>query len=288
MMKHHDPSCQREPHYTAGLQPAGKPAPRKRQSYWAIQSQVWRSSVQLYIMEMLCVITGRCAVLKRVTGRSNKNQLNKQNWTKPFEQMLILPKLICPKAYLTILQIEQSTNWTDSNSPNFIYTICSLNRFELTKKHIEQCKLNMILFSWPLYNFKEDDYHNWSKPQWIQTTINPSHRGEGCNKFLHARGAQRPRGVGDLAPWPKAREIWAKPAPTRSICSITVCSINYLMNLKLFKWDFVQVENYLTDFCSIDHLLNKICLWNWLIVQMTPGEFDQLFKWLLFNWLFVQ
>ena len=134
-----------------------------------------------------------------VTGRSNKNQLNKQNWTKPFEQMLILPKLICPKAYLTILQIEQSTNWTDSNSPNFIYTICSLNRFELTKKHIEQCKLNMILFNWPLYNFKEDDYHNWSKPQWIQAI--------GVRDviifYTGARRAKPGRArCGDLAPWP--------------------------------------------------------------------------------------
>ena len=92
-----------------------------------------------------------------VTGRSNKTQLNKQNWTNPFEQMLILPKLISPKDYLTILQIEQNANWTDSNSPIFNYTICSLNRFELTKKQIEQCELNMILFNWPLYNFKEGD-----------------------------------------------------------------------------------------------------------------------------------
>ena len=82
--------------------------------------------------------------------------------------MLILPKFISPKDYLTILQIEQNANWTDSYSPIFNYTICSLNRFELTKKQIEQHELNMILFNWPLYNFKEDDYHNWSKPQWIQ------------------------------------------------------------------------------------------------------------------------
>ena len=178
-----------------------------------------------------------------------------RNWTNLFEQMVNLPKTICPKYWLAQKSIEQNTNWTDSNSPNFNYTIFSLNRFELTKKHIEQCELNMILFNWPLYNFKEDDYPHWSKPQWIQTTMNPSHRGEGCNKFLHARGAQRPRGVGDLAPWPKAREIWAKPAPTRSICSITLCSINYLINLYLLKRYFVLLQNCLTDFCSI----RKLC-----------------------------
>ena len=73
-----------------------------------------------------------------------------------------------PKNYLIILQIEQSTNRTGSNSPNLNYTICSLNRFKLTKEHSIHCKLNIILFNWPLYNSKEDDYHNWSKPQWIQ------------------------------------------------------------------------------------------------------------------------
>ena len=103
-----------------------------------------------------------------VTGQSNKTQLNMQNWTNLFEQMVNLPKTICPKYWLAQKSIEQNTTWTDSNSPNFNYTICLLNIFELTSKHIEQCKLNMILFNWPLYNFKKCDYHNWSKPQLIQ------------------------------------------------------------------------------------------------------------------------
>ena len=90
-----------------------------------------------------------------------KIQLNmRRNWTNLFEQMVNLPKTICPKYWLAQKSIEQNTNWTDCNSPNVDYTIFSLNRFGLTKKHIEQCELNMILFNWPLYNFKKDVYHN--------------------------------------------------------------------------------------------------------------------------------
>ena len=38
----------------------------------------------------------------------------------------------------------------------------------------------------------------------IQTTMSPSHRGEGCNKFLHARGVQRPHA---LATWPSLLQL---------------------------------------------------------------------------------
>ena len=144
-----------------------------------------------------------------VTGQT------KTNWTSKIEQIIlnkrsISQKPIYPNYYLNISQL------TKIYLNGFYFPKIQLNNFFIEQisteqKHVEHCELNMILFNWPLYNFKGDDYHNWSKPQWIQTTMNPSHRGEGCNKFLHARGAQRPRGVGDLALWPKAREIWAKP-----------------------------------------------------------------------------
>ena len=107
----------------------------------------------------------------RVTGQSNKTHMNKQNENK----LLILPKCIYLnkswKDYLPILQIEQNANYTDSNSPNFIYMICSMNRFELNKKHIVKwiwiCSIEqstilrrMIIIIGPS--------HNESKPQKIQ------------------------------------------------------------------------------------------------------------------------
>ena len=57
-----------------------------------------------------------------VTGQSNKTQLNRQNWTNLFEQIVNLPKTICPKYWLAQKSIEQNTNWTDCNSPNVDYT----------------------------------------------------------------------------------------------------------------------------------------------------------------------
>ena len=164
--------------------------------------------------------------------------------------MLILPKLICPKDYLTILQIEQSTNWTDSNSPNFNYTICSLNIFELTSKHIEQCELNMILFNWPLYNFKEYDYHNWSKPQLIQAigvrvVINFYTREERSDR---ARWRLGPLAVGswDLSQASSHTQylfnyyVFNKLFDEFKFVHKGLCSIKKLFNWLLFNWSFVK------------------------------------------------
>ena len=123
---------------------------------------------------------------KRVTRSANKIHLKSENWTNFIAQIVYCVR---NKVQLANWPFPQGTLWTNNK----------LNKISL-RSNIDQ-----YLFNWA---------QSKPKPQWIQTTMNLSHRCDGCDEFLHPRGTQRPRGVGDLAPWPKAREIWAKPAAT--------------------------------------------------------------------------
>ena len=144
-------------------------------------------------------------------------------WTKSIEQIWL------NKWSIEQNQTAQITSLTNSHWPKLDSPSLMLNKYLVEQIPIKQWQANKNLTQ--------------SKPQLIQTTMNPSHRGEGCNKFLHARGAQRPRA---LATWPSGRRLvrfepshnWSKPQCP--YCSLYICSIDYLMNLNLFSQDFVQ------------------------------------------------
>ena len=97
--------------------------------------------------------------------------------------------------------IGQVTNWTNDNWTCTFWTTYVFNR-QIVQLSIVQLFETRHTMLPSIYTHHPN--HNGSKPQLIQTTMNPSHRGEGCNKFLYARGAQRPRA---LATWPSGRRL---------------------------------------------------------------------------------
>ena len=70
--------------------------------------------------------------------------------------------------------------------------------------------------------------------------MNPSHRGEGCNKFKHAGGAQR---LPVFATWPSGQRL-VRFEPNHNE-SKHICSIDILYNLFLgmFKLLLLNSEN---------------------------------------------
>ena len=127
----------------------------------------------------------------------------KTNWTSKIEQIIlnkrsISQKPIYPNYYLNISQL------TKIYLNRFYFPKIQLNNFFIEQisteqKHVEHCELNMILFNWPLYNFKEYPSHNESKPQWIQAI--------GVRGVINFFTCEERSDRAVLATWPPGRRL---------------------------------------------------------------------------------
>ena len=143
-----------------------------------------------------------------VTRSPNRIPLNREKWTNFVTQIVDsesgLHQIRLVNWFFPKEVFKQIVNLRKTNS----------KLYKLTNRTIDQS-----LFNWPLVAQTKAQ----TMPLWIQTTFNPSNRGNGCNKLLHAWGAQQPRSVGDLAPWRKDREILTNlPTDLRRFCLLTI------------------------------------------------------------------